>query len=269
MAKNVLKISLISFVLVFLSSCTVPATYSRKNIQESIKNICKNEFNIDAKVRFSGETIWVYAPLDQLIDEDNQWNEEVQNTRVKIFHTLGRVFLSMNNPPKFYCLLASDIKEVGLDTYTIGYIPDMIKFDLGFISSEERDKRVVFIFFLNPSALGDASGEHVQEYDIPIGEFIAYLVRQNIEKKFSFPRFSGNFKFKKIFAYYQNSNLKLSFNIKTVNSQENLINLFDEVRKMTKEIFDIYNFSLGIAEIEINDLLTGDVGVYTPENLAP
>ena len=202
MVKNVLKTLLISFIPAFLLSCTVPPTYSRKNIQKAIRNICKDEFNVDVKARFSGETIWVYAPFEKLITEDGQWDREAQDARAKIFLTLGRVFLSMDNPPKFYCLMASNIKGVGFDTYTIGYIPDMIKFDLGFISLEERGKRVAFLSFPNPSAIDDVKGVHIQEYDIPIGEFIAYLVRQNLQKKFSSPALNENFQLKKVFTHY-------------------------------------------------------------------
>jgi len=269
MAKNVLKILLFSFVLILLFSCTVPATYSRKNIQKSIKNICKDEFKIEVKVKFSGETLWVYAPLSKLINEDGQWNKEVQDIRVKIFHALGRVFLSMDNPPKLYCLLASDIQGKGLDTYTIGYIPDMIKFDLGFIDFTERDKRVVFLSFPNPDAIGDVGGDHIKEYDISTGEFIAYLVRQNIKEYFNSLLASENFQLKKIFTYYWNNNLKVSFDIEIIKPQENLINPFDQVRKTVKEVLNIYNSSLDIGEIEINDSSAGKARVYTPANLAP
>ena len=269
MAKNVRKSLLISFILIFLSSCTIPSTYSRKNIQKAIQNICKDEFNIDVKVRSSGETIWVYAPFEELITEDGQWNEKAQSSRAKIFLTLGRVFLSIDNRPKFYCILASNIKGAGLDAYTIGYIPDMVEFNLGFISLKERDNRVVFISFPNPNAVGDFSGAHIQEYDIPIGEFIAYLVRQRLEKKFSTPRLNKNFQLEKVSTHYWANNLKVNFDIRTTKPQEGLINPFDEARRITKEILDIYNTSRDIAEIEVNNLLTGDVGIYTPQSLAP
>jgi len=269
MTKNELSALLISFILIFLSSCTVPSTYSRKNIQDEIKNICKDEFDIEVTVRFSGETLWIYAPFETLIAEDGQWNRKAQSSRVKIFFTLGRVFLSMDNPPKLYCLLVSSIKGTGLDTYTIGYIPDMIKFDLGFISPEERDKRVVFISFPNPSAIDDDKGAHIQEYDISIGEFIAYLVRQSLEKKFNSPPLNKNFQLKKVFTHYWANNLKVNFDIRTTTPQEGLTNPFDEARRTAKEILDIYNSSGDIAEIEVNNLLTGNVGIYTPESLAP
>ena len=259
MVKNALKILLVSFIIIFLPSCTISSTYSRKNIKEAIRNICKDEFNLDVKVRFSGETLWIYGPFEKLVDQDGQWNKQAQSSRIKIFHALGRVFLSMDNPPKLYCLLISSVKGTGFDTYTIGYIPDMIKFDMGFISLKEREKRVVFLSFLNPSAIGDLNGDHIQEYDIPTGEFIAYLVRQNLEKNIK----------ASVSTHYWANNLKVSFDINTTKLQEDSINFFDQVRKITKETLDIYNSSGDIAEIEINNLLTGDVEIFTPQSLAP
>ncbi len=269
MAKNVPKTLLISLILIFLSSCTIPATHSRKNIQKSIRDICKDEFNVLVRPRLSGETIWVYAPLEELITEDGQWSEDVQNVWVKILLTLGRVFLSMEDRPKFYCILASSIKEIGFDAYTIGYIPDMVKFNLGFISHEERNRRTVFVSFSNPNAAGDFYGAHMQEYDIPLGEFIASLVAQDLEKKFNSPLLNENFQLNKVSTHYWGNNLKVNFNIKITKPQEGLIDPFDEARMATKEVLDIYNSPGVIDEIEVNNLLTGDVRVYTPENLAP
>ena len=268
MVKNVWKAHLVSFILVFLLSCTINPTYSRKNILNEIKNICKNEFGIEVKVRFTGETLWVYTPFDNLINQDGQWNQKAQDARLKIFHTLGRVFLSMDNPPKLYCFLVSNTKRVGIDTYTIGYIPDMIKFDLGFISLPQRDERVVFLSFPNPGAIDDIDGNHIQEYDIPIGEFIAYLVRQNIQNKFISPSLNNNFQVKKVFTHYWMNNLKVNFDIRTIKPEVGLINPSDQVKKTIKEILDIYNSSGNIVEIEVNNLLTGDVGIYTPQRLA-
>ena len=267
MVKNVLRIFLISFILISFLSCTIPSTYSRKNIQKSIKNICKDEFNLAVEVRLSGETVWVYAPSEELVTEDGRWNEKAQDERIKIFLTLGRVFLSMDNPPKFYCLLASNTKGIGLDTYTIGYIPDMIKFDLGFISLKERDKRIVFLSFPNPIAIDDTEGNHIQEWDISMGEFIAYLVRQNLERKFNSPPLNENFQLRKVFTHYWANNLKVNFDIRIIKSEKGLINPFDEVKRTAKEILDIYNFSRDIAEIEVNNFIIGDVEIYTPESL--
>ncbi|MCK4519801.1 MAG: hypothetical protein KAT96_01365 [Candidatus Omnitrophica bacterium] len=165
----------VSLLLFFLASCTIPPTYTRKNIKEAIQDVCWNEFNIKARAALTGDTIWIYAPFKKLVTEDGQWEEKSLKDIRQIFHSLSRILLSMDNPPKFYCLLAADIERVGIDTYTIGFIPDLIKFDMGFISMKERDERIAFFSFPNPKALGDTEGNHMQEYDISPDEFAGYL----------------------------------------------------------------------------------------------
>ena len=164
-------------------SCSTPATYSRKNIEKAIKIICRDEFGIEVKVSPAGETVWIYAPFKKLITEDGQWNQEALEDRRKIFLVLGRVFLSMDNPPKFYCLLASGIEGIGFDSYTIGLISDLIKFNTGFISLGDWDKRIAFFSFPNPQALGDTEGKHMQAYDIQPAEFADYLTDWQVKNK--------------------------------------------------------------------------------------
>jgi len=145
--------------------------------------ICRNEFNIDVNVASVGETVWIYAPFKKLITEDGQWNQEALEDRRKIFLALGRVFLSMDNPPKFYCLLVSGIEGIGFDTYTIGFIPDLIKLNMGLISLGDWDKRIAFFSFPNPEALDDTQGKHMQAYDIQPDEFADYLADRQVKNK--------------------------------------------------------------------------------------
>lgn len=184
--KSIIKgfreiLPLASLFLIFLLACTIPATYTRKNIEKAIKNICWDEFSVKAKAVLAGDTIWIYTPFNKLVTEDGRWEEESLKDMRHIFHSLSRVLVSMDNPPKFYCLLASNIEKVGIDAYTIGFIPDLIKFDMGYISLKERDERVAFFSFFNPKALGDEEGEHMQEYDISAEEFAGYLANQKLK----------------------------------------------------------------------------------------
>lgn len=176
MKKNVLRtFPAVSLLLFFFLACTIPSTYTRDNIEKTIEDICRNKFNVEVKAVLAGDTIWVYAPFKKLAAESGQWEEKTLEVIREIFHSLGRVSLSMDNPPKFYCLLASNIEKMGIDTYTIGFIPDLVKFDMGFISIKERDARIAFLSFANPQALGDTQGSHMQPYDIPPEEFAGYL----------------------------------------------------------------------------------------------
>ena len=184
MVKNVLKTPLLlSLLLLFFLSCSIPSTHSRANIEEAIKTICKDELAIDVVTALVGETVWIYAPFKKLITEDGQWNQGYLEDRRKIFFALGRVFLSMDKAPKFYCLLVSDISGVGIDAYTIGYVSDLIKFQQGFISSKDYGERIAFKSFPNPEALGDTQGKHMQAYDIQPAEFADYLADWQVKNK--------------------------------------------------------------------------------------
>lgn len=184
MVKNVLKTPLsLSLLLLFILSCSIPPTYSRANIEKAIKTICKDELAIDVVTALAGETVWIYAPFKKLITEGGQWDQETLEDRRKIFFVLGRVFLSLDNPPKFYCLLASGISGVGVDTYTIGYVSELIKFQQGLISSQDYGRRIAFKSFPNPQALGDTQGKHMQAYDIQPAEFADYLADWQVKNK--------------------------------------------------------------------------------------
>lgn len=266
MARNAQKALLINFILIFFLSCTIPPTYSRKNIDEAITTICKDEFGIEVKVKSSGDTLWVYAPFSGLIHED-EWDKAVQESLRKISIALLRLFLSMKNPPRFFCILTSDIEEPGMDVYFIGYTPDMIKFNMGFISQSEYMKRKIILGFSNPEAVGDTRGLHLQEYDISMGEFIAGLAKQAIEKKLTSAPLNSDFKLTSITTDYLVNTLKVGLDLRPLSLQKSSVNPYDEIKSIVQEILSIYNSLDDITEIEVNNRFTGDVFVYSAEDL--
>jgi len=231
MVKNALKILLVNLLIFFLLSCSIPPTYSRKNIDKVIKNICKKEFDIEVNAWIVGDSVWVYAPFRELVKEgeyqkkkeryqinDFEFNltnnhlkltmdimvnidkespdsnkegpassefvEKVTKDVRRIFLSLLRTFLNMENPPKFYCFIVSDTKQFGVDLYTIAFVPDMIKFNMGLISLSESNYRTVPFNILMPQALGDNEGKHIQPYDIAPNEFASLLIAKNTLKGF-------------------------------------------------------------------------------------
>jgi len=155
---------------------------SSRSIENAIQDICRSEFGLESKVVSVGNTVWIYAPFKRFIT-NVQWDEKVLEARMRIFHTLGRVFSNIDNPPKFYCLLASNIEGIGFDTYTIGSIHDLKKFNMGVVPWEDWDKRVAFLSFPNSQALGDIDGEHMHAYDIQPDEFARYLSEPELKNK--------------------------------------------------------------------------------------
>ena len=186
MAKNVLRNLLFSFILLVTVNCSTSSTYTRADIEKIIKAICKDEFNIEVTTRETGETLWIYAPFKRLVDskEEQFESEAIEHIR-SIFLSLKRVMLSMDKPPRFYVFVASDIEDKGLDIYQIGFVPDIVKYELQYISQKEFEERVVFIPFENKEALGDRQGKHIAMFDFSLGNFIMYLTLQKINKLYT------------------------------------------------------------------------------------
>ncbi|MFA7114511.1 MAG: tetratricopeptide repeat protein [Candidatus Omnitrophota bacterium] len=174
------------------SSCSVKPTYTRKNISEDIKKLCKNEYDIDVTVWDKKNTIWIFAPID-LIDangkinqtKDGHWNEDVIRKMQRISTSINRVFLSSDQRPDFYCLIYSSTKNTGIDWYLITFIPDEINYSLQqrnipLLSSSILFKKVPSFVNYTPLALNDLSGEHIHPYDIDITEFLEILTELSL-----------------------------------------------------------------------------------------
>ncbi|MBU0878284.1 MAG: hypothetical protein KKD55_01575, partial [Candidatus Omnitrophica bacterium] len=263
MAKHIRRALLFSISITFLVSCSISPTYPRKEIEKVIKNMCEDEFNIDVNVWDVGDTVWIYAPL-KIINEDGQWNitkdgrwnEDIsKNTRI-IHSSLNRIFLNIDKPPKFYCFVMSDIEKIGIDWYTIVFIPDIVRYTIesyttGHVSTEKMNERTFSSPSENPQALGDKVGEHIQKYDITMGEFISYLVKQSMERKFTAPEVKDNFQVNDLRAYYLNGKLGIIFDIMIKEYKEGLPEPFEEAKKAVKKFLKIYDSSGDIVEIEI------------------
>lgn len=253
MPKATPKILLFSLILIFLTSCTGSSpSYSRKDIGKVIAKICKEEFNIDIKVWEEGNTIWLYSPFESVLDAEGKWNKDVSTTVRRIFLSLRRVILSIDKRPEFYCFVVSDIKKIGADLYYAGYVKDLMMLEIGYLPVEEFENREVLIQMLSPKALGDTQGTHIPLHDITMGEFISYLVRQNIEKKFTSEENKKFFQINSIQADYARNALKINVDIKVKEYKAKLPDPFEEAKKIVTRLLEIYD-PKDIIEVEIND----------------
>lgn len=246
MGKSARKVLFFNLFLIFFLSCSTSPTYSRKEVDEIIEGICQKEYNLNVRAWDIDDTIWIYAPFEY-------WDENVIENIRRIFLSLRRVILSMDKPPKFYCFVASDIKETGVDVYYMGFVPDMIKLMMEQISLGEFQEREVFINELNPRAIGDKEGNHISKYNITMGEFISYLVWQSMQKKFTAVEVQNNFQIDKLETNYYNGKLYITFDIKVKEFKKGLLNPFEEAKKIVEKFLKIYSFFEDIIEVEIDD----------------
>ncbi|MEI8350273.1 MAG: hypothetical protein WCI77_08980 [Candidatus Omnitrophota bacterium] len=267
--KGHLKHLLFSLLIASLLSCAADThtTYSRKDIKTIILNLCKNEFNIEVKVWESGETIWIYAPFANVLDEKRQINKDIQANIRRIFLSISRVILSMDKAPKFYAFVFSDTQDIGFDVYYIGFAYDLVKFELNHISLGQMQERQAVLQLLNPQALGDVDGNHINKYDISLGEFVSYLIKQNIEKTFSAPEVKDNFKINELQTNFTNGKLEITFDIMVQKYREGLAYPFDEITAITKRFLKIYDFPADLTEVEIKDNFNKKTRFYSREVL--
>lgn len=186
MAKKDLKTAfLLSITLLAVSSCiNISPTYKRNNIEKEVKRICAEEYGLDVTVEEAGDTIWVCASFDNLIDKSGKYDKEILKKVGEITFSLRRVLLSMDKPPKFYVFTASDTKDIGADLMIAGFIPDLVKLQLQFISRGEFLKRRYINLVSDKKALGDKTGRHIKKTNITMPEFISLLIKQEILNTF-------------------------------------------------------------------------------------
>lgn len=263
MVKNGLKILLISIFILFNLSCTtnVTSSYSRKNIEQIIKELCQREFDIDVNVWLVGETLWVYVPFGKITDAAGEPTTGFTKNTRQIFLTLRRAFLNMDNPPQFYCFVLSDTKDQGFDFYRIGFVRDFIKFQMGLISLNQINQRVVVLSAENKQALGDKEGNHIVTYNITLGDFIGYLVRQQLNNIFI--AYPNQVEIREIQSYYQQGKLGLIFDIKIKENGQEIPEPFSKTKEIIKKYLEIYNRPADIVEIEITDGSSGKRSIFT------
>ena len=266
MAKNVLRTALFSLFVLLYSACSVSPTYSRKDIESAIKNLCKQEFDIDVKVWEVGDTIWVYSPFTKMVTDKGEFDSEVSDKIQNIFLSLRRVILSMDKRPQFYCFVASDIVS-GFDLYYVWNIQDLVHIETGYISRGDFQERGAFIHALNAQAIGDTQGVHISRYAITIGEFISYLVKQSIEKAFTSEEAKQNFQITDLRAKYTKGKIEISFDIMVKKYEEGLPSPFDVAIKSLKKFLKIYDYPPEITEIVITDSFNKKSRSYTVKAL--
>lgn len=188
--KQNLKTATLGFLSLLLisglSACGEP-TYPSDKIPESVEKLCKEEYGFDVKAKTVGETLWVYLPIDDLFNAQGEVDESKEEEINNAFFSMSRVFMSSdrNLNLRFYVLVASEIKYIGLDLIMVGYLPDIKRVRFLDISRADYHQRILNERNLNEEALGDYEGKHVNYLDISLDKFLAEQIVQRIDKKFS------------------------------------------------------------------------------------
>jgi hypothetical protein len=72
-----LNLFIISCLISSCSYSTTP-TYLKENIDEAVKDICRNEYKLDVKTKLVGSTLWIYLPLENIVVKSDKPEKYVE-----------------------------------------------------------------------------------------------------------------------------------------------------------------------------------------------
>jgi len=263
-----------AFLLFFLSACfllsgcseTKDPYFPASIIPQEIIKICKNEYNLDVKVNIVQDTLWLYIPLKRFVDQAGNVDEEFVGTLNHVVLSVNRVIMSTRQPPKFYAIVASDIKDVGADYLTVGYILDVKRYLYNFISREEFLRRQGVSFSLNPEALGDTDGKHITFFNVTLDSFILSQIEQRLMSKFEQDSLLSKFKLEKIRAVPEGNNIKFVLEIKGADKFRYDVDFTDIALKIISYVFFAYDFK-DFETVTIVDSYSGKTNTYSRKAL--
>lgn len=263
-AKPALLFNFTLFLLLFLSSCSKPIepTYKEEDIPYLVKQICKDEYNLEVTTQRTTTVLWIYAPLSKILHqdygtkEDKIFDEEMSDKLRNILTTIGRVLISSDNTPEFFALTASDI-NLGLDYTIIGNVLDIKKSYAGFIPWTETNRRYVIGFRIAPEAIGDSSGTHLQVYEINLVDFLAEQIAQRIGAQFQGEERKKYFKVEKSKGSFRNDTFIFEYSIEQILKPPKEIDIKKEILNTITYCIKTYEFK-DFTMVEINDLIRQD-----------
>jgi hypothetical protein len=247
-----------------LTGCQKPIepTYKEEDIPYFVKRICKEEYGLDVTTKRTPTTLWIYAPLNKIlhkefgIKEDKLFDEEISDKLRNIFTTIGRVLISSNKTPEFFALLASDI-NIGLDYTIIGNTLDIKKSYADFIPWTEANRRYVVKLKMEPKAVGDSTGRHLQAYDVKMPDFLSEQMAQRIGAQFQNEERKKYFKVEKSEGKFINNTFVLDYYLTQISKPDTEIDIRKEILNIITYCIKTYNFK-DFSMIEINDLAKQD-----------
>ena len=244
-----------SLLFILLSGCLkIEPTYTKEKISESIISLCQKEYGIEPRVWLLEETVWIYLPVGSLITNTMQWEKDASEKINKVMMGSSRVLLSMNPRPQFMVMVVSDIESLGLDYAIVTWIPDIVKFQLQFISRDEFSRRSLIKIAENVNALQDKEGTHIQKGNIRIKDFLAAQIAQRIRMKFALDdNLKDYFKLGDINSMVEKDTFRVDAHIEQIKSFPQNTKAINTEREIAKIIAYV------IREYEIKDFLLAQI----------
>ncbi|MGB2599989.1 MAG: hypothetical protein WBB86_03160 [Candidatus Omnitrophota bacterium] len=162
-AKN-LTILATAMALVVCAALLLPAcmpTYPKEKLAETVREVCRIEYNMEVDVVVKGSTMGIYYPMKSLLDVGLGINKDAWDDISNLVLVASRVVLSTDADIKFYCVITQDARLPELQVVIIKYVEDVKRGMYRNISRNESYKRTLFSINLTPQAKKERSIEKV------------------------------------------------------------------------------------------------------------
>jgi len=83
LARRGLNLFIVASLICGCSSSTTP-TYRKEDIENAIQNLCKIEYKLDIKAKLIGHTLWVYVPVEGLIEKSDKPEKYVEKFNIEL-----------------------------------------------------------------------------------------------------------------------------------------------------------------------------------------
>ncbi len=169
-----------------MTLCACDATYPAATLTQRIPEIVREEHGIEATATTVGKTLWVYVPLEDLIDGENMtWNLPALERFSKVISVVHRVALSTDAHLDFLVFVAADVTYMGLEFIAMEYLPDLKEATLERFSRGEYFMRSIRDVGINPEGRGDTTGATRHFYDVSFDEFICLQIIHRLKSHFA------------------------------------------------------------------------------------
>ncbi|MGE5280469.1 MAG: hypothetical protein ACM3L6_06990 [Deltaproteobacteria bacterium] len=162
------------------------ATYPAATLTDRIPELVKEEHGIDVTATIVGKTLWVYVPMQDLIDEKKMtWQAPALERLSKVIGVVHRMALSTDAHIDFLVFVAADVKYMGLEFIAMEYLPDLKEAMLERFSRGEYFLRSVRDVGINPEAQEDATGASRRYHDVTFDEFVCLQIIHRVKSLFA------------------------------------------------------------------------------------
>ena len=130
-------------------------TFSKGRLARDIIDLCKKENNVDVEAEIVENTLYVYLTVDDIILTTKGLSEVDQKKIQDVTLIASRAGLSTYSDIKFYKIIASDNKNIGIELVITRFVLDIKKFMHGALSRQNFIDRMDMEVVFNPGKMGN------------------------------------------------------------------------------------------------------------------